>query len=125
MRSLSRERRGRAGAALLEVVVALALLATAGVTLLASSIQSSSAMRHLVDGGRELRAANAFMESIALWSRADLDRHLGVRREGPFVLTVARPTPTLYAIALAEPTPSGAAGRVLLETTLFREGVER
>ena len=62
----------RAGAVLLEVIIALAILATAGATI------------------------------TALWPRADLDRHLGERTQGHWRMRVDRPTPTLYVVTLTD-----------------------
>jgi hypothetical protein len=57
-----------------------------------------------------------FMDAVSLWTRADLDRRLGDRRQGPFILRLERPDPELYTAALAD----SATGHVLLSTSLFR-----
>jgi hypothetical protein len=56
-----------------------------------------------------------------LWPRADLDRHLGRRREGPFQMIVERSTPTLYRVVLATPGHDGGVERALLSTSVFRD----
>lgn len=72
-----------------------------------------------------MRRASAFLDAVVLWPREDLDRHLGERPEGPWVLRVDRPAPTLYAVTLlAGPDDSTAtAGTLLLATSLFRPAV--
>lgn len=109
------------GAALLEVVVALALLAVAGVALLELAVQSNDAVLRSRDAGAELRLANGFLESVSLWPRSDLDRHLGVRDERAFLMQVERPSPTLYRVVLYDRQRGIAAPRELLATTLFRQ----
>ena len=63
-----------------------------------------------------MRDASALLEAVALWPRADLDRHLGDRPQGAWRMQVDRPTPTLYVIVLADSTNR----RELLRTTLYR-----
>ena len=71
----------------------------------------------------ETRRASAFFDAVALWPRDDLDRHIGDRREGAWILTVTRPTTTLYVVVLRT-APDSAAGRFfsreILRTDLFR-----
>lgn len=105
-----------AGAVLLEVVVALALLSIAGIAAVAMAAESMGAVGRAREAETRLREASHFMEAVALWPREDLDRRLGARRQGPFVLTLQRPSPELYTAALAD----SATGRVLLSTSLFR-----
>lgn len=114
-------RRARAGAVLLEVMVALSILAVAGVAAVAASGESVRAAARLRESERELREASAFLEAVALWPREDLDRRLGDRAQGRWRLRIARPTPTIYEIVLADST--GAL--VLLETALYRPEAPR
>jgi hypothetical protein len=78
------------------------------------------------DADVEVRRASAFMHAISLWSREDLDRHLGARDEGAWVLRVQRDAPGIYDITIAErtePTDRDSAnpsGRALLATSLYR-----
>ena len=108
--------RARAGAVLLEVIIALAILATAGaaITLLAS--ESAHAVRLARAADAESARASAFLDAVALWPRADLDRHLGDRAQGRWRMRMDHPTPTLYVVTLTD----SAARIELLRTALFR-----
>jgi type II secretory pathway pseudopilin PulG len=108
--------RGDAGAVLLEVVIALAVLAVAGIAAIGMAAEASGAVARARESEGRLRSASHFMEAVALWPREDLDRRLGTRRQGPFMLTLQRPAPELYTAVLAD----SAGGRVLLATSLFR-----
>ena len=85
---------------LLEVLVALVLVAVAGTATATLAADAARAAARVRAGEAALRRANTFLEAVALWPREDLDRHLGERAEGPWILTVARPTPVLYEVTL-------------------------
>lgn len=109
--------RHRAGAALLEAIVALALLATSGVAVAALGAGSSDAARRAREADARVRRASAFLEAVALWPREDLDRRLGDRTQGPWRLRIERPRPTLYLVTLADSAPPRAT---VLTTALYR-----
>lgn len=113
--------RGRAsrGAVLLEVLIALAILGTAGVELAVVTREALGAVERAQAAEADINEASALMAVVSLWSRADLDRHLGVRPEGRWRLILDRSQPTLYGVALAD----SASGRVVLQTTLYRPPV--
>jgi type II secretory pathway pseudopilin PulG len=106
----------RRGAALLEVIVALSILAVAGISAVTMAAESGRAVSRMREADRAMRRASAFLDAVALWSRADLDRRLGDHPQGPWRLEIQRPRPTLYLVALRD----SAAGRELLQTALFR-----
>jgi len=108
---------GDAGAVLLEVIVALALLATAGLAAVSMAAEAAGAVSRAATAEVEMRQATRLMDAVSLWPRADLDRRLGDRRQGPFILRIGRPSGELYTAALAD----SATGRVLLATSLFRQ----
>ena len=110
------QRAKRPGAVLLEVMVALAILASAGVTVVSLAAESARAVTRARDAEGELRAANAFFNTVALWPRADLDRHLGDRRQGRWVMRVDRPYPTLYVVTLSD----SSTRALILRTSLYR-----
>jgi len=109
-------RRRRDGVALLEAIVALTIVTIAALGCVAMVRQGVETARQARESETELRRANAFMEAVALWPRADLDRHLGRRLEGSWRLAIDRPIPTLYLVALTD----SSSRRELLRTALFR-----
>src|SRR5688500_9495681 len=116
MRRTQRARAAPRGAVLLEVLVALAVLGIVGSAVAALAIGTGDATRRAREADIEWRQANAFFNAVALWTRDDLDRRLGTRRQGAWSLRVERPAPILYTIELSD---SGGA-RVLLRSALFR-----
>jgi len=113
---LGAERATRRGAVLLEALVALMILAVAGVSLIALAADSARTVEHVRQSEAELRAATTFMDAVALWPRADLDRHLGDRAERAWNLRIDRPTPTLYVAVLRD----SAGTHEILRTMLYR-----
>lgn len=118
---MRRGSRSRPGVVLLEVVVALTILATGGVTMIALASQSMDALRRAHAAEEETSRASAFLYAVSLWPREDLDRHLGDRPQGHWRLLVARPLPTLYTVTLTDSTGSNT----LLSTALYRAEVDR
>lgn len=112
---LSSERR-RAGVALLEALVALVILTVAGLSATLAVRQGFESVRRAEAADAEMRSASAFLDAVALWTRADLDQRLGNRSEGAWRLQIDRPVPTLYLVALADST----GDRELLRTALYR-----
>ena len=106
----------RCGMVLLEAIVALTILAISATTMVSLAASSLGAVSRAARLGNETRRASALLDAISLWPRADLDRHLGDRPEGPWALRVDRPMPTLYVIALRDT----ASGALLLATSLYR-----
>jgi len=107
---------GRRGVVLLEAIVALTILATAAASLVVLAASSVHAVRQARSADSEMRAASAFMDVVAIWPRADLDRHLGDRDEGRWRLRIQRPTQVLYVVALTDSTGQ----RELLSSALYR-----
>ncbi|HEY2025517.1 MAG TPA: hypothetical protein VGG78_00825 [Gemmatimonadaceae bacterium] len=116
----------RPGAALLEALVALTILAWVALAAAHLVADAGHAAFRTRTTARELARANAFMNAVALWPRDDLDRHLGSRDEGSWMLQIDRVTPDLYDVTLVErfepeaSPPSLMTGRVLLTTSLYR-----
>jgi prepilin-type N-terminal cleavage/methylation domain-containing protein len=109
-------RGARNGMTLLEVLIALAILGSVGVATVSLAVESWRAVCAARESDRSLRDASAFLETVALWPREDLDRRLGDRAQGPWRMRVDRPWPTLYVVTLAD-----SSHRVtLLSTSLFR-----
>jgi type II secretory pathway component PulJ len=114
-------RHGERGAALLEAMVALAILAGAGASAVSLVSASLRAEREMADRERTLLAADRLLAAATLLTRTDLDRRLGRRDAGEFVVEVQRPRPSLYRIAVSE---SRAPEFELLVTVVFRRRPE-
>ena len=107
---------GRAGSTLLEVIVALTILATAGLAAVTGTREAMHAVQHAREADRDRIRASAFLEVVALWPREDLDQRLGDRPQGPWRLRIDRPLPTLYEVTLSD----SARRRAILRTSLYR-----
>lgn len=107
------------GAALLEVLAALAVLTIAGLSATGAVLQSVHTMEQATAGELRLRQASRFLEAVALWTAEDYDRRLGERAQGPWRLHIERAAGTLYVLTLAD---SAAPTRPLLRTTVHRPG---
>jgi len=101
---------------LLEAIVSLTILAIAGGAVVALATDSARAVERARAADASIAKASAFLDAVALWPREDLDRHLGARDEGTWRMIVDRPTPTLYAVTLAD----SVGTHVLLHTVLYR-----
>jgi len=112
--------RSAAGAVLLEVVVALAILALAGVLAVSGTSQAMTSVRLAREREEAISAASRFLDRVALWPREDLDRRLGRRRQGPWILVTSRPVETLYLVSLID----SATSETLVETALYRQGAD-
>ena len=108
--------RARGGMVLLEAMIALAMLAIGAVSLITLADESLHAVRRADAADAATARASAFLDAVALWPRADLDRHLGDHAEGAWRLRVERPLPTLYTVTLADTMN----GDVVLATSLYR-----
>lgn len=111
----------RRGAVLLEAIVALTILAVAGAAMVALANDSARAVARATAADAAMRRASAFLDAVALWPREDLDRHLGRREQGDWLMTIDRPAENLYSVTLAD----SSGTRVLLRTELYRAEVSR
>lgn len=107
----------RRGAALLEAIVALALLSIAGLALMGIAVEATRAIESIAESERRLRDAGRLLDAVSLWSRVELDQRLGERPQGEMRLRISRVDAELYSVQLF------AAGETepLLVTTLLRE----
>jgi type II secretory pathway pseudopilin PulG len=106
----------RKGIALLEALVALVILTTAGATAVTMAGEAARDIQRARRAEGAMREANAFFDAVSLWSRDDLDRHLGNRHQGAWLMRVDRPAPTLYIATLTDTT----SHIEILRTSLFR-----
>ena len=111
----------RRGAALLEVLVALVIITTAGASVAALASETARAVSHARDSELEIERARDFFEQVTLWPRDDLDRHLGTREQGLWRLDVEHIATALYSLVLTDSSGSHA----LLRTVVFRPEVVR
>lgn len=108
--------RNRRGVALLEVLIAMTILSVAAVSLITVLAQATRSLDSARRVETEARDASRLMETTALWTRDDLDRHLGSRVQGPWRMHVTRPLASLYVVSISDSTER----RELLRTSLFR-----
>lgn len=108
-------RMSRTGAALLEVLVAMLLVAVVGLGSIGAAREATSIVGMSSRVETEHRAASDFLDAVSLWTRAELDQRLGARPQGPWTLEIQRVAPHLYQVALLD-----SAGAPLLTTALFR-----
>lgn len=113
-------RRGERGVALLEVLAAVAILTAAGLGLVALVAGGTAATTSDRTRERELADEERLLTAYTLLTRTDLDRRLGARTVGRYVVSVQRPERTLYRIAI------GRSDAPLVEdlvTVVYREAV--
>ncbi len=94
--------RNERGVVLLEVLVAIVILATAGIGLVevvGSGLRSERDARL-----REITLATEerLLAALTLLNRTELDQRIGRRQIGEFVVDIQRPEQTLYRIALVQ-----------------------
>ena len=106
----------RAGFVLLESLLAMAIVGIMCLGLLSVFREAAHSLTLLNDRQRQLRDADRFFTAVALWTRVDLERRLGSRQQGPYVLTISGTTPVLFDVELAD----ARTRATLLTTTLYR-----
>ena len=94
------------------------VLATAGIAMLVLVNESLRVIHDVRETESDFRRASAFLEAVAVWTSADLDRRLGSRPQGEWVLEIQRIDAALYVVTLIQPE----IHKVLLQTTLYRPG---
>ena len=88
----------RSGVALLEAVVALAIVVVVGGTALPLIVQAQRAIGAASALDRDREAAERFMSAILVWTSLELDARLGARENGPWDVAVQRPEPGVYRV---------------------------
>ena len=99
--------RSRRGVVLLEALVALTVVALVFPSLMTEVRALELVRRKVALHNQRLREADRLLQSVSLWSTAELDRHLGARPQGAWVLDVRRDVAGWYAIAVREGSPRG------------------
>ncbi len=90
------------GVALLEVLVALAILTSAGLGLLEVVTGGLRAEREAREREYLLATEERVLTALTLLKREEFDRRLGHHPIGELVADIERPEPTLYRIALSQ-----------------------
>ncbi len=109
------------GAVLLEVMAALTIFALAAASALSFLSQLADSTTRAQTTERRLADEDRLLTAYSLLSRTDLDRRLGSRAIGPYVVEVQRPRVDLYRVTIGDsvaadlatllyrPEPRGAA----------------
>jgi type II secretory pathway pseudopilin PulG len=108
--------RVRRGAALIETLLALVVLALAGAGMISLLSQTIARTHDLHDRERDTAVGERLMETVASWSKDDLTNNLGVLREPTLWLEIDRPSPVLFDVVLRDTLYHAE----LLRTTLYR-----
>jgi type II secretory pathway pseudopilin PulG len=109
-------KRGRRGMVLFEAIVALTILVVAALSMVAWVGQEVDTVARAGAAAATADSASDYLDRIALWTRADLDRHLGPRQAGSWTVTIERSTRVLYDVVIRDNTNA----RTILQTTLYR-----
>ena len=94
--------RSERGVVLLEVLVALVVLATVGIALAELAGAGLRGERDAREREMRLAAEERVLAALTLLTRSELDQRIGRRQIGEFVTDIQRPEPTLYRIAVLE-----------------------
>ena len=97
--------RAERGAVLLEVIVALAMLTLAGGSLIRLVTETERTLGETRSREETLLEADRTLAGLALLTRDDLDRRIGIHPAGRFEAEIRRPTPTLYRVAVRADEP--------------------
>jgi len=108
--------RARRGAAMIEVLVALVLLATAGTGFVTLLGQTAHSMRSTLLSEREARRASEQLDRLALLDRASLRALAGRTRQRGWTLDVTIADSGLFDVSIA----ASDTTITLLRTTLYR-----
>jgi hypothetical protein len=106
----------RRGSALVEVLVAIVLLATAGTGLITLLGQTSHAMRATLESERLTRRASQELDRLVLLDRAALMSRSGRSRSRGWTIDVQPIRQGLFAVQITESETTA----VLLRTTVYR-----
>ena len=94
--------RNERGVVLLEVLVALVILATAGIGLMEAVSAGLRAEHDAQTRETTLATEERLLAALTLLKRGELDQRIGRRQIGEFLVDVQRPERTLYRIALVQ-----------------------
>ncbi|MCG8469650.1 MAG: hypothetical protein MJB57_15830 [Gemmatimonadetes bacterium] len=110
-----------AGAALIETLVAVAIIAVVTVAVTGLASQSLAVAAASARADAVTREADALFRAASLWTRDDLDRRLGDRAQGDWWMSVDRPSREIYRLSLRRTED----GPEILWTVLYRPEASR
>jgi hypothetical protein len=105
----------RSGAVLLEAMIALTMIAIAGVGMVTYLGQTIESLRQVHSRDRDTRAASVELDRLSLLTSRELAARIGRSRVSCCELVVEPLTPVLYRLALADT----ATGAFILETSVY------
>jgi len=112
-------RHGNRGVALLEVLIALAILAGAAVAVVSLLAEMSDHEWRAEVTEARLADEERLLTALTLLARDDLDRRLGQRTVGPYLVEVQRPDRALYRLTVGT---ASDGSRPELATLVYRPG---
>ena len=89
------------GVVLLEILAAVLILTVAGLSLVALTTAGARATAAARARERAQQDEDRLLAAYSLLLRRDLDLRLGPRTVGTYIVTVERPEPALYRVAVA------------------------
>jgi hypothetical protein len=107
------------GAALLEVLAAVAIMGFAGTALLEVTTSQTRAAAESRKRNTELQDEERLLTGYALLTRVDLERRLGSVAVGPYHVEVQRPEPALFRLSISRSSTPAVEDLV---TVVFRDG---
>jgi len=110
------DKRKRGGSAIIDALVALAILGASGLVLLGLLGQTAKTLRGARESERAVVGASEQLNWISVQSRMTLQAMLGRTAVHGWTFNVAAESATLFDISVAESDTT----RVLLRTTLYR-----
>jgi hypothetical protein len=111
----------RQGAALIEALVAVVMLATTGTALITLLGQTRHSMRTVRDGERQIRDASMRLDHLVLLGRSDFLAREGRSSLAGWSLVVTQVNATLFDVSIAVSDTSAP----LLGTTIYRADTSR
>ena len=109
--------RWRAGVALLEAMIALAILSVSGLSVVSLVNQLIRTQAEAIHREDTMNTASRVLAVTTLLKRQELDQRLGTREVGEFLVAIQRPEKALYRIAISE---REAPASELLVTVVYR-----
>lgn len=109
------------GSALLDVVIALAVLGLSGTALITLLGQTAHSVRHVRDTERQVRRASDELGRFTTYDRPALAAMIGRSIRRGWIISVEQVNPDLFDVSIAD-TANGAR---LLATTIYRPDTAR